>query len=172
MSSDDYRWTDLEAAILIEASVIRVWTLVSDVCRMSEWSPQVDASALIGGAERIAPGTRFVNTNSHGALHWQTHGEVVRYVPEHEVAFRIEENWVIWSFQLDRTASGGTRLIQRRETPDGVSPLSLKLTEAYMGGQAAFTDIMRAGMRRTLLGIKAAAEASSPSAPSSGEWQV
>jgi uncharacterized protein YndB with AHSA1/START domain len=163
-SGDDQR-SDLEATIVIDASMIRVWTLVSDVCRMSEWSPQVDTTALSGGVERIAPGAKFVNTNSHGPLHWQTHGEVVRYAPEHEVAFRIEENWVIWSFRLERTASGGTRLIQRRETPDGISPLSLELTEAYLGGQAAFTDIM-------LAGIKATAEASSPSAPTSGERQV
>lgn len=65
----------------------------------------------------------------HGELRWTTHGEVVRLATEREVAFRIEENWVIWSFRLQPLPGGGTRLTQSRETPDGLSPLSLGLIQ-------------------------------------------
>ena len=65
---------------------------------------------------------------------------------------------MVWTFLLE-PAAGGTVLTQRRETPEGISDLSLEWTDAFMGGQAAFTETMRAGMRQTLEQIKAAAEA-------------
>lgn len=48
--------------------------------------------------------------------------------------------------------------MHQRLTPDGISPYSLDLTEKYLGGQAEFTRVMRAGMRETLEKVKAAAE--------------
>ncbi|MEI2779088.1 MAG: hypothetical protein V9G19_24615 [Tetrasphaera sp.] len=65
---------------------------------------------------------------------------------------------VVWSFQLDPDEAG-TRLTQRRETPDGISQRSLDYTERYLGGQERFTAELRAGMRATLVAIKDAAEA-------------
>jgi hypothetical protein len=132
-----------------------VWALVSDVTRMPEWSPQVDSVLL--KAEAPAVGVRFTNRNSHGELQWTTHGEIVRFDPEREIAFRIEENWAIWSFRLEPTAAGGTRLVQRREAPDGISEYSQNLTDTYLGGQEAFTEILHAGMEQTLAAIRAAA---------------
>lgn len=146
----------LEQSIEIAAPPATVWALVSDVRRMAEWSPQVTSVRL----KSDVPGTgvRFTNRNRAGELAWITHGELVRFEPDRELAFRIEENWVVWSFSLS-PAGEGTRLVQRRETPDGISPHSLRLTETYLGGQEAFTDTMRAGMAETLARIKAAAEA-------------
>lgn len=155
----------------IAAPVATVWGMVSDVCRMPDWSPQVDSTRLRPGCDRIALGARFTNRNSHGELRWTTHAEVVRFVPEREVAFRIEENWVTWSFLVESLPGGRTRLIQSRETPEGISPLSLDLTERYMGGIEAFTADMRAGMRETLERIKATAELDARQIePGRGSW--
>lgn len=148
---------ELESTIEIAAPPSRVWELVSDVRRMSEWSPQVESTRLRAGFDEVALGTQFTNRNSLGELTWTTHGEIVRFSPETELAFRIEENWVIWSFSLSPTASG-TLLTQRRAAPDGISDLSHDLTEGFMGGQAVFTETMRAGMASTLAALKAAAE--------------
>ncbi|UFS98509.1 SRPBCC family protein [Nocardia huaxiensis] len=148
----------LEDGIEIDAPIDRVWALVKDVRRMPDWSPQVRSTRLRSGYLEIASGAQFTSLNSEAGLDWKTHGEIVRCTAERELAFRIEENWVIWSFLLERTESGGTRLTQRRETPDGISPLSKKLTETYLGGYEAFTASMRAGMRQTLENIKAEAE--------------
>ena len=103
-------------------------------------------------------GAEFTNLNHEGELEWTTHAEIIRYDAEQAIAFRVAENWVVWSFLLE-PADDGTVLTQRRETPDGLSDLSLEWTDAFMGGQAAFTETMRAGMRQTLERIKAAAEA-------------
>lgn len=147
----------LEDSIEIDAPVAAVWALVGDVRRYPEWSPQVASTRLRGGAEDVALGVQFTNLNRAGELEWKTSAEVVRFTPERELAFRVAENWVIWSFALEPSGDG-SRLTQRREVPDGLSELSIELTDGFMGGQAAFTAATRAGMRQTLEGIKAAAE--------------
>jgi uncharacterized protein YndB with AHSA1/START domain len=152
----------LEDRIEIDAPPALVWGLVSDVRRMPEWSPQVDSVRLRAGFAAVELGAEFTNRNHQGELEWTTHGQIVRWDPEREVAFRIEENWTVWSFRLDRTPAGGTRVTQRRETPAGISDFSLQLTDDYLGGQVTFTAILRAGMRQTLERLKAAAEEPSP----------
>lgn len=149
----------LEASVEIEAPVARVWELVSDVCRMPEWSPQVRSSRLRRGFDQVALGAQFTNLNGHGEHEWITHGEIVRFTAEEEMAFRIEENRVIWSLLLEPTGAARTRLTQRRTTPDGISERSLNFVDTHLGGQQAFTKTMRAGMRQTLERIKADAEA-------------
>lgn len=134
-----------------------VWDLVGDPTRMSEWSPQVDSTRLTGDGD-CSVGTRFTNRNVQGELAWITHGEVVRHEPGRALAFRIEENWAVWSFELEPTADGGTVLHQRRDAPDGISDLSRQLTDAYLGGMDTLTGNLRAGMRETLTRIRVAAE--------------
>lgn len=144
-------------SVHIAASTERVWALVSDVCRMPDWSPQVDSTRLRSGFDSVGLGTQFTNRNSAGDLVWTTHAEIVRFEPGRELAFRVEENWMIWSFAV--TPDGpGALLTQRREAPDGVSDLSLELTNGFMGGVEEFATSMRAGMRLTLERIKAEAE--------------
>ena len=147
----------LEQSVEIVASPGDVWALVSDVCRIPEWSPQVTSTRLRSGHERCELGAQFTNRNVHGELEWTTHGEIVRWEPERELAFRIAENWAVWSFHLASVAAG-TRLTQRRETPEGISDLSAELTDGFMGGQDAFTESLLAGMAQTLDRIRAASE--------------
>ncbi|MFZ2177349.1 MAG: SRPBCC family protein, partial [Rhodococcus sp. (in: high G+C Gram-positive bacteria)] len=145
---------DLVDSVHIAESPERVWAMVSDVRRMPDWSPQVDSTRLRAGFESVGLGTQFTNRNSAGELVWTTHGEIVRFEPGREIAFRIEENWVIWSFTVAPERAGAL-LTQRREAPDGVSDLSLELTNGFMGGVESFTAAMCAGMRLTLERIKA-----------------
>lgn len=149
----------LEQTIEIEAPVGVVWELVSDVRRMSDWSPQVTSTRLREGFETCELGAQFTNRNKLGELEWTTHAEVVGFVVEQELAFRVEENWAVWSFTLSPTADG-TLLTQRRRTPDGISDLSHELTDGFMGGQDTFTRTLLDGMRETLERIKDAAEGS------------
>lgn len=148
----------LEDSVDIAAPPTAVWSLVSDVRRMAEWSPQVESTRLRGGAEQVVDGVEFTNLNSNGTFQWTTHGTVVRLDDGREIAFRIQENWAIWSLRLEPTP-GGTKLTQRRESPDGSPDGTVKVIDAYLGGQDAFTQSMRDGMRQTLQAIKTAAEA-------------
>lgn len=146
----------LVEAIEIEAPAAVVWALIQDVRRMPDWSPQVQSTRLSDGATEVAQGVRFTNANRQGELEWKTHATVVRFDDERELAFRIEENWAIWSFRLEETERHTTWLTQERETPEGISDISRDLTDTYLGGQAVFTDTLRAGMRETLAAIREA----------------
>lgn len=147
----------LEVSVRVDASPATVWSLVADVTRYPEWSPQVTSTRLRAGHEAVALGAEFTNRNAHGELVWTTHAEVTAYEPERRLAFRVVENYAVWSFELV-PADEGTTLVHRRETPDGISDLSVELTDGFMGGQANFTQELLAGMRRTVEGIRQVAE--------------
>lgn len=148
----------LERRITIDATPSAVWNIIRDVRRMPQWSPQVVSVKLSDSDDDIRLGTTFTNLNHHGELEWITHGEVVRYLPQKEIAFRIAENYTIWSFSISADEAAATVLTQRRETPEGISQFSLQLTESHLGGQQAFTELLEAGMEQTLAAIKACAE--------------
>lgn len=149
----------LEQEIWIDAPVSTVWALVGDVRRIAEWSPSVQSTRLRAGYERIERGAEFTNRNQIGEMIWTTHATIVRYEDEREIAFRVEENWVVWSFGLD-AHEGGTRVTQRRDTPEGISPLSMELTDAAFGGQTTYAATLLGEMAETLSQLKAAAELS------------
>lgn len=148
----------LERTLLVHSPIDRVWLLVHDPCRLAEWSPTVHHTRF-ESATGAEPGARFVNLNRDGELEWTTHGAITRLEAPNVVAFRIEENWAVWSFELEARGEDTTQLTQRRETPEGISQLSRELTDAFMGGQRAFTDSLIRGMDETLRRIKSAAEA-------------
>jgi hypothetical protein len=147
----------LEESIDVDATPERVWSLVTDLPRMARWSPQVVRTVVRGGGP-VQLGTRAVNVNRKGVLVWPTRSKVVRFEPHRDFAFRIKDNYTVWSFLLEPTGTG-TRVVQRREAPDGTSAISDTLVRRVLGGQESFQSELRAGMRRTLRGIKADAEA-------------
>ena len=145
----------LEESIEVAAPPVKVWSLLTDLPRMASWSPQV-VKTVVRGPVRL--GTRSYNLNRRGPLFWPTRSKVVRFEPHREFAFRVKDNRTIWSFSLEPT-DAGTRVVQRRETPDGISDISLRLTRVALGGQETFTGELREGMRQTLGRMKAEAEA-------------
>lgn len=147
----------LEEWIEIAAPPERVWDLLADLSAMSRWSPSVQRVEVLGPLP-AAVGTRTRNTNRAGLLTWTTRSEVVRLEPEQELAFRIRDNRAIWSFTLE-PCPGGTRVRHRRETPDGVSTRARRLERTFWGSIGRFESRLRAGMRHTLAGLKAEAEA-------------
>lgn len=146
----------LEESTEVAAPPVQVWALVSDLARMAGWSPQVVRTFVRGGP--VSLGTRTINVNRRGPLVWPTRSKVIRFEPHREIAFRVLENSAVWSFTLEPTGSGGTRIIQRREVPDGLSTLSMRMTDLALGGQARFTSELRDGMRRTLARISSEVE--------------
>lgn len=147
--------TELEATLTIDATPAQVWAMVTDVARMSSWSPQVVRTVVFGHPVQL--GTRFLNINHQGWKHWPTTATVTRFAPHRDFAFRIVENRTVWSFQLE-PVDGGTRVTHRRELPHGISGLSRGLTAIGLGGQASFTAELKAGMEQTLQRLKADAE--------------
>ncbi|MCL2583687.1 MAG: SRPBCC family protein [Streptosporangiales bacterium] len=145
--------SDLTASITINATPQQVWAAISDVTRMPSWSPQV-RKTIIRGSGAPGLGTKFVNINRDGWKHWPTTARIVRCDPYTQFAFRVNENRTIWSFTLEE-ADGGTRVTQRRETPEGISQVSHVMVKVGLGGQEPFTAMMRRGMEETLQRLKA-----------------
>ncbi len=154
-SADPSAPAELVETIDVAATPAQVWAAVADLRGMSERSPQVWRSHVRGGPVQL--GTRTVNINRRGPLFWPTRSTVVRFEPHRELAFRIKDNWTIWSFTLEET-DGGTRVVHRREAPDGIAPISTRLVNAVLGGTEKFTGELRAGMRQTLARVQADAE--------------
>jgi uncharacterized protein YndB with AHSA1/START domain len=144
----------IEATIDIAAPPAEVWSLVSDLRNMARWSPQVVKTFV---KTPVGEGSTMFNINRRGFLVWPTQAKVVRFAAEEEIAFRVKENFTVWSYRLE-PAGAGTRLTARREAPQGISDLSVGLTKRALGGVDVFTAELQQGMQQTLRRIKADAE--------------
>ena len=90
---------------------------------------------------------------------WPTTSTIVELVPERKLAFRVNMNNTVWSYELQPIA-GGTRVIESRHAENGVKPISSVAVNALMGGTTSFERELVDGMNASLAKIKAAAEGS------------
>jgi len=144
----------LRAEIDIDAPVGKVWSLVSDLSRMPQWSPQCRMMKLLGP---LRPGTRTLNLNRRNMLFWPTTSTITEVLPERKLAFRIPLNTSVWTYELEPTATG-TRLVETRHAENGVTAVSTAVTKAALGGVDSFEKELLEGMNQSLTRIKAAAE--------------
>jgi uncharacterized protein YndB with AHSA1/START domain len=144
----------LQAQIDIEAPVAKVWAVVSDLSRMPQWSPQCRLMKSLGP---LRQGTRTINLNRRNNMFWPTTCVVTEVIPEQKVAFRVNQNGTIWSYELEPTAAG-TRLVETRHAENGVKALSNMSVNAMFGGVPNFERELVDGMNASLSRIKAAAE--------------
>ena len=144
----------LQARIDVNAPVSTVWALVSDLKKMPQWSPQCRLMKPIGG---LRQGARTVNVNRRGVLFWPTTCRITELVPEQKLAFRVNENHTVWSYELEPTGAG-TRLVETRHAENGTTAVSNFLVNSLMGGVPNFEDELLEGMNASLTRIKAAAE--------------
>ncbi|MFI5714509.1 SRPBCC family protein [Nocardia sp. NPDC051750] len=146
---------NLETSIDIAASPERVWAVLADPSRMPEFSPQCVRMIPIG---KPKAGVLTVNLNRAGWKFWPTTSRILRYEKNSALAFRISQNRTIWTYTLE-PAGEGTRLIERRDAPNGTTWVSRTLINALLGGEAAFEEDLVRGMDESLAKIKTAVEA-------------
>ena len=144
----------LQAQVDIKAPVSKVWALVSDFRRMPQWSPQCRLMRALGP---VRQGTRTVNLNRRNLMFWPTTSTVVEMIPEQKLAFRVNTNNTIWSYELQPIPEG-TRVIESRHAENGTKPVSSMAVNALFGGTANFERELVDGMNASLAKIKAAAE--------------
>ena len=145
----------IEESIDIDATPQQVWSVISDLQRMGEWSPQCKKMIIRGGT--VALGTKTININRRGALVWPTTSKVVRFAPNQEIGFRVAENNTVWSFTISPTDTGVT-VTERRELPGKTTKISAVLVDKVMGGTQNFEAELKLGMAETLGKIRVAAE--------------
>ena len=150
------RGTELCATIDVSAAPEDVWRFVTDVVALSRRSPQVLRTAVVPAPVRL--GSWMFNVNHSGWRVWPTSARVVRYSPFEDFAFRMNENFTVWSYRLE-AIEGGTRIVHRRETPQGISAPVRAAIPLMFGGDSAFTAELLEGMAQTLEALKADIEA-------------
>ncbi len=144
----------LQAQIDINAPVPKVWALISDFNRMPQWSPQCRLMKAFGP---VRQGTRTININRRNFLFWPTTSTVTEIVPEKKLAFRVNANGTVWSYELEPTERG-TRVVETRHAENGVKAASNFTVNALFGGVPNFERELVDGMNTSLARIKAAAE--------------
>ncbi|WP_067968284.1 SRPBCC family protein [Mycolicibacter icosiumassiliensis] len=150
---------NLETSISINAAPETVWSLVSDLSQMPNWSPQCRWMRLVGP---LRQGAYTVNINRQGSKVWPTASKIERLEPQRIIAFRTLTNDSTWTFEIEAT-SEGTRLTERRLVPpQGTGWMSKTIVNLVLGGEDSFDDEMIEGMRATLAALKAAAERAHP----------
>ena len=146
----------IEDSIDIDASPEKVWSVISDLRRMGEWSPQCKKMVVFGGDVKL--GTTTLNVNRRGPLVWPTRSKVVTFEPNKELAFKVLDNRTVWSFRIEPTETG-VRLTETRTVPEGgTTKISAVLVDKVMGGEKPFEAELAEGIRETLGKIKRAAQ--------------
>lgn len=144
----------LQAQIDIDAPVSKVWGLISDLRRMPEWSPQCRLMKTVGP---LRAGARTINLNRRKFMFWPTTSRIVEVIPQQKLAFRVDANNTIWSYEVEPTETG-TRVTESRHAENGVTAVSNALVNTFFGGVPSFEDELVDGMNASLARIKAAAE--------------
>ena len=165
MAPKNQRWwltTDC-VSLEIAASPDDLYAMVSDLTRMSEWSPEQERCEWIEGATGPAVGARFLGHNMTGPgkrIKWKRKGTVRAAEPGREFAFATEEGGVegtIWRYTFEPVA-GGTRVTESY-TVEKI-PVWARIMDVPLNRHGELI----AGMTSTLGKLKAAAEAKSPNA--------
>jgi uncharacterized protein YndB with AHSA1/START domain len=137
-----------------------VWSMISDLPRMGEWSPENTGGTWRKGATGPAVGARFKGTNANGKKSWSTAVEVKRCDPAKAFAFKVTSGGLsvaTWSFELEPSAAGCT---VTETWLDERGWLVKTLGGPVSGVRERDDEHTRKGMEATLEGLAAAAEAS------------
>ena len=101
--------TPVSVSIEINAPVEKVWTMVTDLPRMGEWSPENQNGEWADGATAPAVGATFKGKNSNGKKNWSTSVKVNALEAERKFSFGLlvfGKNWCDWVYEIEPTATG------------------------------------------------------------------
>jgi hypothetical protein len=124
------------AGVEIDRSPEQVWSVLSDLARMPEFSPELRKAFVVGTP---GLGATIIGINRRKAVAWKT-----------------RESGATWVYELEPTASG-THVTGRRVLPAYTVPS--KLMVPFLGGAHGHDLELNAGIAATLQKIKAAVEA-------------
>ena len=141
----------------IAAPADEVWSLVSDLPRMGEWSNENVGGRWLGETTAPAPGATFRGSNRNGFRRWST--KVTVLDADVGEAFRFRVSYLglpisEWSYEFESTPEGcrvTESWVDRR--PGWFPPMARLAT-----GVADRSEHTRAGIELTLERLAAAAE--------------
>ncbi|TMC49074.1 MAG: SRPBCC family protein [Chloroflexi bacterium] len=147
-----------QVKVHVDALPERVWSVLADIERMGEWSPECYRVQMLAGASStVAVGARFKGYNRSGLLRWSMQCEVKAAEPRRDLTFatvRKGREVTRWRYLLE-PSDGGTDVTESFEAVWW--PFDVRFFEDIVMRDR---DRRREqGMRSTLERIKALAEA-------------
>ena len=106
---------DLTVTRDILATPSELWTLVSDLPRMGEFSPENQGGAWIKGSTGPAVGAQFKGNNQNGSKKWSTTAKVTQCEPGKTFGFRVVVGPVKiadWHYAIADLGDGTTRVTE------------------------------------------------------------
>ncbi|HEX5266851.1 MAG TPA: SRPBCC family protein [Acidimicrobiales bacterium] len=147
-----------QVSVHVDAPAERVWSVVADLDRMGEWSPECYRVTWLDGARSPArPGARFKGRNRWGPVRWSMTCEVKTSDPGREVSWSTlhgDREVVRWTYRLEPDGTGTT--VTESFDVRWLPPSARLFEDALMVNRDRQRE---AAMRATLERIKAAAEA-------------
>ena len=148
-------------SVVLPESPDLLWSLVSDVTRTPELSPEIRSCRWLDGADGPAVGARFEATNRVNGKSWTNTPVVTAAEPGRVFAFARTERFagtIVWRYDFE-PADGGTRVTESYEVTRPISRLGWLVIERLFHCRDRRGDLAR-GMEHTLrrLGELAAAE--------------
>jgi hypothetical protein len=141
-------------SIEIAAPADKVWTMVSDLPRMGEWSPENQGGRWVKGATGPATGAVFAGKNKNGFRRWQTTVTVIDCQPGRvfEIAVTLGPLAIAnWRYEIVEKAGGCAVTESWNDQRKGW----MKVVSRPMGDHSG--DHARIEMAATLANLAAAA---------------
>jgi Polyketide cyclase / dehydrase and lipid transport len=149
--------TVLTVSKAVAAPEERVFSLVSDLARMGEWSPEATGGRWLEPATGPAAGARFRGTNGSGLRRWSSVATVTDYDPPRRFAFGVVAVGLSvseWAYTIEPSPSGCTVT----ETWTDRRGRTITWLGTLVSGVFDRVAFNRAGMEATLAHLAAAAE--------------
>jgi Polyketide cyclase / dehydrase and lipid transport len=148
---------DVQVSEQVAADPQAVYTLVSNLTRMGEWSPENRGGRWLSGATGPAVGAKFKGANRKGFRRWSTTSTVTVAEPGRHFAFTVTYGPVSiadWAYRIEPAADGCT---VTEEWTDH-RPAWMRAIYPLVMGVHDRTELNRENMQTTLRAVKAAAE--------------
>ncbi|HUP84812.1 MAG TPA: SRPBCC family protein [Acidimicrobiales bacterium] len=146
-------------SVEIAAPAETVWSLVSDLTRMPEWSPETIKVAWTRGSSGPVAGATFKGTNRANVRRWSTSCRIIVADPPQELAWEVYAPGKVkvaeWRYRIETLDERSCRVT---ELAVDHRPGWFKLATNVITGITDREAHNAKGMRETLARIKAAAE--------------
>jgi uncharacterized protein YndB with AHSA1/START domain len=148
---------ELRAETTVAAPPERVWALLTDLRRMSQWSPELlRMLPLKPGGLRV--GQAYLGVNRRKAVVWPTRSVVAVLEPGRTLAWDTRWSGARWIWEISPEGDGSTRVVHRRPVPETLTLVSRLFAPMFLGGSDEHADELEQGMAETVARLKAAAE--------------
>ena len=149
-----------EQSILVEATAVALYDLISDITRTGEWSPVCTACWWDDPTEAGQVGAWFTGHNELPERTWDTRSRIAAADRGREFAWIVGQGYVRWGFTFEPDGTA-TKLTESWQfLPAGIAMFQEKYAARAAAEIDARTRQAHDGIPKTLAAIKRIAETS------------